>query len=136
ADDGPVGLPARPVFRPVARSGLGGDRLEEAVRRRRELPRLHREPSDGVALAPAARLELHPDQTGLAVVKVDVVACAVAGVALLERPPLLAVVGDLNGVLGRVVLGIPVDDQAAELARVAEVDLEPLLRRDGAASPA
>ena len=137
ADHGPVGLLAGEVARIVAPSGIGGDRLEQGVGRLPESERLDPHLADREApLAEAAvsavgataagrwvQVETNPPR--LALGQRQVIAVAVAGRHRAHRPPVRAVVGNLDVVSGGKGAAGPVDHQAAILALLPEVDREP-----------
>ena len=83
-----------------------------------------------VAGAALAALEIEPQEARFGLRQIDVVAAAVAGLDAEGGLPVLPVVGDLDVVgAGEVLLG-PVDHQAAVLAHLLEVELQPLLLGD------
>ena len=115
---------------------VAGDGLEKLVGRTGEFVGLDQDAADAVAATPAAALQVQPQVTGFGIGQVKIIAPAVALAHPVDGLPVFAVIGDLDLVIGRIIIRVPVDHQAAVLARGEKIQQQPLLLGQRAAMPA
>gem|GEM_PF-5075644 len=132
-EQGPVRLLADVGTRQRTARQVGGDRGQEGIGRGCERQRLQRDIADAVApVRSVFQVEAHVTRIGIG--QRQPVTTATATGDLAHGAPVTAVLGGAHDVTGRLQVGQPVDDRAADLAALVQVQADGLLL-DPAADP-
>src|SRR5437867_469780 len=133
----PVGLLAVEISREAPPGLVRGDAVEECIQRARELvrPDVDLGDADSPAVA-AAAVQAKPGPLRGALRQVDVAASRVRSPGRVDRLPRHAVIRGLEVERPRCRRRVPADDEPSILARLPEVDQEPLRLVGGLAPPA